>query len=1001
MARNIPVPALAKLAQATGLEPVNIIRVQWIKNGGYYYYADRNIPEHPNFQGKLVSMADLEAVLSIDKNTTSTTVQLVLDDTDNTIKSIFNLHDIHNRPVVIYQWFAEADFSINYMFPIFEGVVATPIEWDEGARTIRFDVMTSLEDREVGFSVEDGNFTDIPDILLGKSWPLVFGTVLDMPTVMMDEKPSGTTMVPLSIPDYSLRIHALHIDCAAARTAGKATCLSLRAAELMFMALGSGGGNEEALKLSASTKVADPVNITSTVGGFGARGMSSSAANTANRNANQNAASERGELQGLTTYQRDQYKRGIQIRCQSYQMMNSVNTKLVPKSNELKQKFEQQKKYDVNVIPIINGEKFRQGILIEIKINDALFTGTFQGRNFMVATKTAPKDEERDNDGELINNRFPQPAPPPGITITSDDCGSSGGNTSYFSEEGYWACEHPWHFTICEDPTKEDPVNKGDPWFAQAGAGVEVGANYPIRYILSITPGTSVLWLSARKNVNGFKVITPIPPSYYVVSTLVLGSVSALIATFSQPLSTREEEEWDDEVFATLQSGIGPNVVNIMIYLIQTYTQNTIDTVSFNHVRTLVNNYPANFALLDKKNVIELLSEIAFQSRCSIWVSGGKFYLKYLPEQGNSVDTITEDDIEQQTLKITTTPTEDLVTKFIATWRASYAYPDKNKVILTYNINKYGIRERAYDFYIYNSVELVRKSATFWLIRMANMWKKIQCRCVLTKLIAETMDNITVDLVHQSAAYVPVVGVVEKAAFNSEQYAIDMEIWLPVRIGEMLPYDFAYPHNIGVQLLFPTHDDIVGGFVNDNPQASNAIGNLSNGVSSSGNSGGSKSQSSPSDNADSPETNNIPPIITSTSEAAPYSQTTVSPANREDRPTRDYNLVPAKEPLAPRVLVVPDGIAIELTPKLFPGFIAEKISDEVYNGYIYPDGVLDVEEGDEENDGRKFIEEITVRGVDPEVELPNPTNGMILEQPEYDEDGELVYNYYYDPPIWR
>ncbi|HUP80473.1 MAG TPA: hypothetical protein VM260_18100, partial [Pirellula sp.] len=195
MPRNISSAAAAKLTQATGLEAMNIIRVQWVKGGGYHFYSERNLDENPNIEGKLLSLADLEAVLDINRSTTSTSVRVELNDIDGVIKRIFDNHDINNRPVNIYQWFNESDFSIGQMFLIFEGVIASPITWTEGDRVVSFDVVTKLEDREVGFTVEDGDFDNVPEILLGKSWPLIFGTVLDMPTVQMDAKPTGTTRI--------------------------------------------------------------------------------------------------------------------------------------------------------------------------------------------------------------------------------------------------------------------------------------------------------------------------------------------------------------------------------------------------------------------------------------------------------------------------------------------------------------------------------------------------------------------------------------------------------------------------------------------------------------------------------------------------------------------------------------------------------------------------------------------------------------------------------------
>ncbi len=1055
MPRPIPTEALVKLAQTTGLEPINIIKVQWVAGGQFYYYSDRRIPDQPQIPGKLLSLADLEAVVSIDKNSSSTSVKIELDDTDGSIKAIFDVHDVNNRPVVILQWFDAADFSINYAFPIFEGVVATPIEWNEGSRIFSFDAVTRLTDVEVGFSIEDGDFANIPDILIGKTWPLVFGTVLEMPTVRMDDLPSGTTAQPLSIPDYAIRDHASYVDCQSAQTAGKATCLSLRASELMDTwadlaavwtdtlvtplnqtvitstsgtpaTAGGGGGTGGAVAATVTNLDAVPPIVRA--GDYNTPGSGFSFVHTAEsaKQANQQAAKADKDLSNAVKQRNaemDQiYKRAIQLRCQAQQMFNSINGTMAPTSTDLKSTFAQQAQYDVSPILIIDGHLFHQNVQVEIKIGSAIFQGSFQGDYFYVTAKQAPDDDLRDANGNRIpqpgdippaivpiprpantpvptqqSNSTPPVATPTKLTVTSSDC--EGGSGSQFGDEAYWACDPPWFLTFCNAAQKTKPVTSNrKPWFAQAGTSVKPGAGYTVRYILSITPGVSVLWLSARTTNGVLRVITPIPPQYYTISHLQLGSITALIATFAQPLSTLEDQDWEDEIYATLTSPIGPNVVDVLTWLIQTYTPYAIDTTSFHHVRALTVNYPVNFAILDKKMITQTLQEIAWQARLSIWLTDNTFFLKYLPEQMTPVDTITENDIEQQSLIVTTTPTEDLVTKFIATWKQKYSAEQPNKVILTYNINKYGKTERTFDFYIYNAVSLVEKSAVFWTIRMANMWKKLKCKCFLTKLKAETMDNITVDLAHHECASIAVVGVTEKATFSTADFSIDMEIWLPVRIGEMLPYDFAYPQGISIKLFWPTEIDIAGGFVNNTPQAQGATGDLkSQQPSTQGGGRGNKTQTQPSDQADTTDNNNIPPVppqITST--GAPVNNPAGQPVPRDFRPQRDYSL-PALNAPQVRAGVIPRTPTTPITPGVYPGVIHAPSDSGVgggsgtkqfYSGTAFPNGI--------DNPGAN-IDKIRIMSINADVQLPPEVWGYILEQMETGGDGRPVMAYYFQP----
>lgn len=948
MARNIPADALAKIAQTKGLEPINIIRVQWAMNGGYYWYADRSLQEADYIQGKLVALADLEAVLNIDKSGTSTSVKVTLDDIDGTIKAIFNLNDIHGRSVTIFQWFS--DLPLGSMFPVFSGCIASPIEWAEGGRTLTFDVMTRIDDIQAGFTVEDGQFLNIPRILVGKAWPVVFGTVLDMPTLQMDEMPTGTTRIDIGIPDEHVYAQANYHKENASDDAGKATCLSLRGAELMFMGQFQGGGRE---------------------------------------------VFERG--QSLQRQAQDLIK---QSNANSYQGTRLTNIR------------EDQKQYDVAVIPIINGHLFIQNTEITININGAMYSGSFVGDNFNVTSRQAPEEA---TPKEPKNHRPKRDSIIPNVVVQdtqeySDSILANmlfGGQLIEFESvdplakpDAYWACEFPYFFTLSNIPLEDKGNTVGEQkednfFFAPAGSSVSVGNNYPIRYILSIVPGTQVLWLSARRTVNQLKQIVPIPPNYYTVSTLDLGGVVATIATFHQPMSTlktvNNDLDWEDEIFATLTSPIGPNVVDEMIYIIQRWTTYGIDYSSFNYVRAKVDQYPANFALLEKKNVADLLKDMAFQSRCAIWLADNVWHIKYLPEQAAAVDTLTEDDIEQQTLVVGTTATEDLTTRYIATWKQSYGTDTVNKIILQYNVLKYGVHEEEYNYYIYNVEELVYKSAVFWLIRKGNVWKTLKCKAFLTKLKMETLDNVNVNLAHDFSHYGNVVGSVDKAAFNSEDFSIDLEIWLPVRLGEMTAYDFAYPAGVSAQSVWPTNEDIAGSFTSSSYSPDTAEGDLSSGGNGNTSipskkplSAGTDQQTHPSDNYDQAHPETIPTITETTEARNPNYSETGTPGNSSGNRKPKYDYV-NRHISKKKVTAEPPP-----PPRAFPGKITDKVSGGVYKGVVYPRGTG--QPGTE-------LSEVIILDVHPMETIPSGTWGIIIYQSE-PVGITNVAKYYFQPQIW-
>lgn len=975
--RDIPADALNTIAQEKGVEPVNIIRVQWIAGGAYFYYADRAIDGIDFIYGRLISLADLEAVLDVNKSVTSTSVKVSLDDIDGSIKAIFDVNDIHGRPVAIMQWFT--NLPIGSAFIIFEGMIASPIEWSEGGRTLNFDAMTRIEDIQAGFSIEDGQFTNIPTILVGKPWPLVFGTVINMPTLQMDEMPSGTTRIDLGIPEENSGRQSDYHNAKAALQAEKAMCLSLRGAEMQFLALsqantGQGGASSGLVGLG------------------------------------QGNSSAKGAAKAM-------FDRGTALQRQATDLIKSSNQQSF-QGSRLKSINQAQKGYDASVIPIINGHLFQQNTPIVINIKGAMYAGSFSGDNFLVTSRQAPQEATPKSPGSSTANGG---SAIKSVVIQGTQEASDGqladlifggqivlpDNSKSNDSAAYWACQPPYFISGGAPQPKANQVGQHQHknfFFAPAGSSVKVGDLYPIRYILSITPNTVVLWLSAEitDQTTNIRTVTPIPPNYYSISTLQLGDVVATIATFPQPMSTLKTEDndldWGDKIYATLESPIGPNVVDEMIYIIQTWTQYGIDPVSFNYVRAKVDPYPANWALLTKKNVVELLKDMAFQSRCAIYLQDNVWHLTYLSEQGPSVDTLTEDDIVQQSLVVTTTATEDLVTRYTAEWRATYDVTDLNQIILQYNVNKYGVHEETYDYYIYNVEELVAKSALFWMIRKSNVFKILKCKTVITKLRVETLDSVTVDLEHNFTQFGAVVGVANKATFDSENFAIDMEIWLPVRLGEMILYDFAYPAGLSTQDVFPTITDVAGLFPSSTAnQQDQGTGDLGNGQS--GNTipplkyNGTKTQTPPADVFNATPQGAIPFVT-----ATPAFQTPNYAGGGSVPTNPNITVIPGSGNPSPRFDTVnrhaEDPAVTAETPEAarsYPGYITDKVDDTHYKAVIFPNGL---------DDESQDLPSVRILDVDAKIVIPSKTWGIFTAQSETDSDGNTKITYYYQPAVW-
>lgn len=727
--RTLTDNAKAFVATNTGARPFNIIEIGWV-DGSTISYADKDVAD---IQGKILKMSAIDNVLTVQGNiplsSSNAQISVTLSDTDGTIKAVLDTVDIHKRPVWIYQMFDGLSLADKIL--LFKGQVNTPIEWDEGARTITIDVVEKIEDAEIGFSIEEGNFVDPPVNMIAAAWPLVFGTVAHEPALRAITPRQGTLGTAVGIHDFTLekRISAL---------AG-APCQMVFAG---YQVTSSGG--------------LPPYHISS-------------------------------------LYVKD--KSCVDGLCQQH--------------SSLYIQLQEQLSYEYTQITIFGGLKFPQHVTLTIRINQALFTGQFNGELFTIYSRQHPDYD-----------------PATGLP---------------FSWE---SAQHLYSYTQCNiDPNPYDlqvppqPIDPTDPnspipayqaylvavwtrWYNRlptssffwvtAGATVTLanGPDSQIVYIANLLPST-VLNVSAFRNLGTGRQFLTVDPSYYSVREVnYTGYTGVTEILMTQPLSTRDLNNvggWEDDIYVSLTSSVGPNVVDIMEWFIGEYTTYGIDTTSFNLVRAQIDNYPANFALFSRENIVQVLQEIAFQSRCALYLRNDIFYIKYLSATEEAVDTITVSDIVANSLKLTHTSTEDLVTKYIVTWKEDYAIQDSETMVLRYNLAKYGLHQDQFNYYIYNIADLVRKSATFWLIRRANIWRLAVFKCPLTKLALEVFDTITLNIPALSPNTINCV--VQKASYNSDDNMIDMEVWTPCLSGTNVAYNFAFPSSVTESDFFPSVEE--------------------------------------------------------------------------------------------------------------------------------------------------------------------------------------------------
>ena len=346
-------------------------------------------------------------------------------------------------------------------------------------------------------------------------------------------------------------------------------------------------------------------------------------------------------------------------------------------------------------------------------------------------------------------------------------------------------------------------------WGANVGDEIrESQYNFDI-FVANIIPST-IKAVYAYRTINDRKVLMSVPSSYYNKNEAeelkdIDENVKLTITSLrvKVPLSHIQGENWEDQIYVTMDSSVGPNTVDVLENLITTYTDKSIDAISFADVRTKIDNYPSSFALLERLDIYQVLNDIAMLSRCVLYLSNDVFYIKYLSEEPTEDMELTADDISgQHDYNYSYGDASQLVTKLVSTWRPNYL-PDKEEILtLRHNVQQYGLHEREVDFFIYNIEELVIKSATFWLIRWANLWRRVSFTAFLPQLQLDLYDTVGIE---------DIKSVIEEMSFDSNTNSITFNCWQPVRLGETTQYQFAWPSQIDEELGFPAELEIIQG----------------------------------------------------------------------------------------------------------------------------------------------------------------------------------------------
>jgi len=762
MSRTIPAAAQAILSQNTGVEVSVLVEVEWVE-GTPILYSDQEIA---GAKAIVVDINGFDVSMKLEGSGDTNNVTVTLDDIDGELRSIYEAANIHMKVARLYLLPDGADVSAKIL--MFDGVLVSPVEWPEGERLVTFNFMTKIQSLNVGFSMEEGDFPNIPEEALGQAWPLVFGQVCWLPAVRVRAPRRGSFQRGEMIPDFTLDVRicqALKIQCPSQST-----------------------GETETMIGTQYTK-ADTVGP------------------------DQDCVNRRfGEICKL----KDLREQQLEWVNDTIPIFNGVSFPQAPKKTTIQADgatFWGSFTGNTYTISARRHKDFADWDHDEcVDIEDARFS-TKRTRYFVTGWCGVRGYSTRQG----------------GFIGSGSDCGDqqkySWGPTDE-TQVGFKSnATADQEFETCDEALTSSRAPTGGPrdsWeyydnmeeagyqWIPAGTEVFIEAEAEELHIVSLIPGSVDAVAAFRTAANGQRYLTEVPASYYTVYETNYIGYQVVEIGMTKSLS-QYDDGWEDQLYVSFTSDEGPNTCDIIEWILDKYTNLSADATTFAAVKTKIANYPHNFYELDRPDALELCHRLAYEARCMLSIRNGTVYITYLSEEPTSVHTLTDSQVLAGTFVESLSESDEVYTQHRIGWQSAGASvrddldPDRT-LLLKYNVDLYGNNEQSWD-YKFNVFSLVEKTGTFWMIRKANSWRMVRFDLPMKYIDLDVGDAITLDI-----SYFPTVKcVVAETKYNPGQDTVSILCQTPIRSGETEEYYWFWPSQKPAVQRFPLPDDPHGG----------------------------------------------------------------------------------------------------------------------------------------------------------------------------------------------
>ena len=734
----------SNLNRKHGIEPVIFIGITWQDGGGESFYCSTDFA---GTRKNIISMSGLETTQRIEGSGATQSTSVIMSDTDGHLTEILNSVDIQKRPAKVYMGFPNT--PVDQAVLLLDGEINSEIVWDERARTLSFTVLSKIEGRQFGFSAEDGLFQDVDPKSRATPWPFRFGETCVYPAVEIRSGRVGILRLGQGVLDATIDAkicQAQKINCPLIRDP-LAEPNEPTPEDNLNSAFQTWSG-------ATATEIHDGTFSFDTP--FGTRLANPSGEYPNGRDPSDNTPlvkdreCERGKFETLCQLYRDRANQLVY-----------VNDELL----------------------IRGGDEFPQGQTVTIRIDDVIYTGVFTGEVFAIES----------------TNRLDVPSG----TI---DCSSVGPLTTGYRRANESA---PGSLAECQEPTNRfelrviggaveawdklgDIADSKFKWLP-SGSSVYLESTQKRVHIVSMVPGT-VDGVFAYRRFGDTMQLTEVPVEYYEVVTTDYGGLEVVEIWLDRSLASYPDENWQEKLYVQFTSDVGPNPTDVIEWIVDKYTNFTVDAANFAAVSTLLDKYPCNYYHAKKTDVLSTLTQIAYEARCALTVTDNVVKLTYLPVEPDADVTLTDADIVAGSFRMELSRTDNLITSSRVTWEpwgAEILSTDdhQRRFTIENNADKYGWFGGVNVYETIKYEEQALKTATFWSIRDSNTWKYITFSTTLEHMDIELFDCIQFN----TRLFPNMKVVVVEQDVDTQQGTVNFKCWTPVLSGTSEQYQWAWP----------------------------------------------------------------------------------------------------------------------------------------------------------------------------------------------------------------